>query len=61
MKKHPLKSRKFWVGICTFIALLASEILGVELDAVSLAAIVIPVVAWIIGESVIDARAVKKE
>ena len=56
MKKHPLKSRKFWVGICAFIALLANEIWGVDLDPAQLAVIIIPIVSWIIGESIVDAR-----
>ena len=48
-------SRKFLTGVCSFVALLVNQIWGIELDPAVLMAIVIPIVAFIVGESVIDA------
>ena len=55
-KKPAWQSRKFLVGLCSFVALLCNELWGIAIDPAVLAAIVLPIVAWIIGESVIDAK-----
>ena len=52
---HKWASRKFLTGVCSFVALLVNQIWGIELDPAVLMAIVIPIVAFIIGESIIDA------
>jgi len=40
--------------------ILADEF-GIELDPETIVAIILPVVAYILGESYVDAKAVKKE
>ena len=52
---HRWTSRKFLVGVCGFIALLANEIWGIEISPEVLIAIVVPLVAFIVGEAVVDA------
>lgn len=49
-------SRKFLAGVCSFVALMVNQIWGIELDPEVLLAIVLPIVAFIIGEAVVDAR-----
>lgn len=51
-----LKSRKFWVAIITAVVMLVSQLSGVELDPDQWATILVPVVAYILGESWVDAR-----
>lgn len=60
-RKHWLLSRKFWLAIVTALAMVLSSTLGVELEPETVVAIILPVVAYILGESYIDAKAVNKD
>ncbi len=55
-RKHWLLSRKFWIAVFTALTMVLSNTLGLDLEPEVLAAIVLPVVAYIIGESIIDAK-----
>ena len=55
-KKSAWKSRKFWVSIITAGVAVVNQVWGYELDAQVIMAIVLPVIAWILGESFIDSR-----
>ena len=59
-QKHWLLSRKFWLAVVTAIAMILSDNLGLELEPETMVAIILPVVAYILGESYIDSKAVKK-
>lgn len=58
-RKHWLLSRKFWIAIVTALTMILSDRLGLELDPETVVAIILPVVAYILGESIIDAKAAK--
>lgn len=49
-------SRKFWIATITALVMLISTLTGVELDIEEILAIVLPVIAYVLGESYIDAR-----
>jgi len=55
-KKPAYLSRKFWIAVITAIVMLVSHFTGIELDVEALLAIVLPVVAYILGESWIDSK-----
>ena len=59
-RKHWLLSRKFWLAVVTALTMVLSDKLGLELDPETVVAIILPVVAYILGESIVDAKAVKK-
>jgi len=59
MKKHPLKSRKFWAGILSSLAMLITYYTGHDVEEALLG--LIPVIIWIISESIIDARHIRRE
>ena len=50
--KSLLKSRRFWVATVGFASVIASELVGIELDQEQIIGIVTVVVAWVIGDSV---------
>ena len=54
-RKHPLLSRKFWVAIITAVTMFVSYQFGLELDVEAIIVILLPIIAWIAGESYIDA------
>ena len=56
MKHKGWTSRKFLVGVGTFIALLLNEFWGFEIDPANLALIILPIVAWITGETITDLK-----
>jgi uncharacterized membrane protein len=58
-RKHWLLSRKFWLAVLTAITMILSDELGIELDPETIVAIVLPVVAYILGEAYVDAQGVK--
>ncbi len=58
-RKHWLLSRKFWIAIVTALTMILSDRLGLELDPETVVAIILPVVAYILGESIIDAKAAR--
>jgi len=58
-KKPPWHSRKFWVSLITTVAMLVSWWAGVDIDVEHLLSIVLPVIAYIFGESWTDARAIE--
>lgn len=58
-RKSPWLSRKFWLGLISFIVLLVNQIWGIELDPAALAAVVLPIVAYILGEAWVDAKHVR--
>ena len=59
-RKHWLLSRKFWLAVATAITMILGNKIGLELDPEVVVAIILPVVAYILGESIVDAKAVKK-
>ncbi len=48
-RKHWLLSRKFWLAVLTAITMILSDELGIELDPETVVAIILPVVAYILG------------
>ncbi len=60
-RKHWLLSRKFWIASATALVLILQDTLGIELDPENLVAVILPVVAYILGESYIDARSAGKK
>jgi len=60
-RKHPLKSRKFWAAILTALVMFINYYTGIELDVESMLAVVLPIVAYIIGEAIVDKEAVKNQ
>ncbi|HHT45772.1 MAG TPA: hypothetical protein GX004_00565 [Firmicutes bacterium] len=58
-RKHWLLSRKFWIAIVTALTMILADSFGLELDPETVVAIILPVVAYILGESIIDAKAAK--
>ena len=58
-RKHWLLSRKFWIAVITALTMVLADTLGLELDPETVVAIILPVVAYILGESFIDSKAVK--
>jgi len=58
-RKHWLLSRKFWIAVITAVTMILADTLGLELDPETVVAIILPVVAYILGESIIDAKAAK--
>jgi len=58
-RKHWLLSRKFWIAVVTALTMILADTLGLELDPETVVAIILPVVAYILGESFIDSKAVK--
>ena len=51
-----LKSRKFWLAAITTIVMLIAAFTGADLDPEEVAAIILPIVAYIAGESWIDGK-----
>ncbi len=56
IRRHPLLSRKFWLATITAITMFLSYYYGLELDPEVIAAVILPVITWIIGESMIDCK-----
>ncbi len=59
-RKHWLLSRKFWLAVVTAVTMILADNVGIDLDPEVVVAIILPVVAYILGESLVDAKAVKK-
>ena len=59
-RKHWLLSRKFWIAIITALTMILADNFGLEIDPEVIVAIILPVVAYILGESYIDAKAVDR-
>lgn len=55
-RKHWLLSRKFWLAVLTAITMILSDELGIDLDPEVVVAIILPVVAYILGEAYVDAK-----
>lgn len=55
-QKHWLLSRKLWLAVATTATMILANTLGLELDPEVVVAIILPVVAYIVGESIIDAK-----
>ena len=51
-----LKSRKFLVAMATILLIILNEMVGLDIPAESYWAIILPVIAYIVGESYIDAK-----
>lgn len=58
-KKSPWRSRKWWVALITTIVMMVTWWTGVEINLEQLLAVVLPVIAYIFGESWVDASASK--
>ena len=58
-RKSPWLSRKFWLSLISFVVLVVNQTWGIELDPAALAAVVLPVVAYIFGEAWVDAKHVR--
>jgi len=56
MRKKPLASRKLWVAIITALCIFINEMWGIEIDAQNLLMVVLPIIAYILGESWIDSK-----
>jgi len=56
MRKHPLKSRKLWLAVIGTVVLLINQVFGLELDPEEIIALLSPLIAYILGESLIDAK-----
>jgi len=59
-RKHWLLSRKFWLAALTATVLILQDTIGLELEPETIVAVIMPIIAFILGESYIDATAVKK-
>jgi hypothetical protein len=55
-RKHWLLSRKFWIAVVTALTMILADTLGLELDPETVVAIILPVVAYILGEAYVDAK-----
>ena len=55
-RKHWLLSRKFWLAVVTAMTIILSDKFGLELDPETVVAIILPVVAYILGEAYVDAK-----
>ena len=55
-RKHWLLSRKFWLAVITAATMILADTIGLNLDPEIVVAIVLPVVAYIIGESYVDSK-----
>jgi uncharacterized membrane protein len=55
-RKHWLLSRKFWIAVITAVTMILADTLGLELDPETVVAIILPVVAYILGESYVDSK-----
>ena len=51
-----LKSRKFWVSIITALVMAIAAFTGIELDPEQILAIVLPVMAYLLGQSWVDGK-----
>ena len=59
MKKPGWKSRKFWVAVVTIGVMLGNHFGGWDLSLEAVLAVVLPAVAWILGESWVDGQSAK--
>lgn len=48
------------MAVATALTMILSGKLGLELDPETVVAIILPIIAYILGESYVDAKAVKK-
>ena len=55
-RKHWLLSRKFWLAVITAVTMILGDSMGLELDPEIVVAIILPIVAYIIGEAYVDAQ-----
>lgn len=55
-----LKSRKFLVAIATILLIICNEMIGLNIPADSYWAIILPVIAYILGEAYTDGKAARK-
>jgi len=59
-RKAPWKSRKWWAMVIGVGVTLLHHFTGIELDPEHVLAILLPILAYILGEAVIDAVAARK-
>jgi len=59
-RKHWLLSRKFWLAVATALTMILSQDNFLFLNLETVVAIILPIIAYILGESYVDAKAVKK-
>ena len=55
-----LKSRKFLVAIATILLIICNEMIGLNIPADSYWAVILPVIAYILGEAYTDGKAAGK-
>ena len=55
-----LKSRKFLMAIAAILLIVFNEVIGLDIPTESYWAIVVPVIAYIIGEAYTDGKAVER-
>ena len=53
---NKLKSRKFWLAVGSVILVIANEGLGLGIPEDAYWAVVLPVMAYVFGESYVDAN-----
>lgn len=51
-----LKSRKFWLTVGSVVLVVANEGLGLNIPEESYWAVVLPIMAYVLGEAYIDAK-----
>ena len=56
-----LKSRKFLVAVATILLIICNEMVGLNIPAESYWAIILPVIAYILGEAYTDGKAAGKK
>lgn len=56
-----LKSRKFLVAVATILLIICNEMIGLNIPADSYWAIILPVIAYILGEAYTDGKAAGKK
>ena len=55
-----LKSRKFWLTIAAIVLVAANEGLGLNIPEEGYWAVILPVMAYVFGESYVDGQAGRK-
>lgn len=55
-RKHPWKSRKWWIALIGVAVPLVNHFFNLNMSVEDITALVVPIVAYILGESYIDAK-----
>lgn len=55
-----LQSRKFWVTVVTTVVMAINAFTNIELDIAAVLGVVLPAVAYLLGQSFVDAKGQKE-